>query len=38
MSWPGVTERRIETNGIALNIAEAGEEPMVLLRHGFPES
>ncbi|NML94777.1 alpha/beta fold hydrolase [Novosphingobium olei] len=38
MSWEGVTERRIETNGIALNIAEAGEGPLVLLLHGFPES
>ncbi|WP_225206426.1 alpha/beta fold hydrolase [Novosphingobium huizhouense] len=40
MSWEGVTERRIETNGIALNIAEAGapDAPLVLLIHGFPES
>lgn len=38
MSLPGVTERRVETNGIALNIAEAGEGPLVLLLHGFPES
>ncbi|WP_408587587.1 alpha/beta fold hydrolase [Novosphingobium sp.] len=38
MSWQGVTERRIETNGITLNIAEAGEGPLVLLLHGFPES
>lgn len=38
MSWPGVTERRIATNGIELNIAEAGEGPLVLLLHGFPES
>jgi len=38
MSWPGVTERRVETNGISLNIAEAGEGPLVLLLHGFPES
>ena len=38
MSWTGVTERRVETNGIALNIAEAGEGPLVLLLHGFPES
>lgn len=38
MSWPGVSERRIETNGIKLNIAEAGEGPLVLLLHGFPES
>ena len=33
-----ITERRIETNGISLNIAEAGEGPLVLMLHGFPES
>lgn len=33
-----VTQRRVSTNGIALNIAEAGEGPLVLLLHGFPES
>lgn len=38
MSWPGITARRIATNGIELNIAEAGEGPLVLLLHGFPES
>jgi len=38
MSWPGVTQRRIATNGIELPIAEAGEGPLVLLLHGFPES
>ena len=38
MSWSGVTQRRIATNGITLNIAEAGEGPLVLLLHGFPES
>lgn len=38
MSWPGVTQRRVRTNGIELNIAEAGEGPLVLLLHGFPES
>jgi pimeloyl-ACP methyl ester carboxylesterase len=36
MSEP--TQRRIETNGIRLNIAEQGEGPLVLLCHGFPES
>lgn len=38
--WPGVTQRRVETNGIALNVAEAGPAtgPLVLLLHGFPES
>ena len=33
-----VRQRRIATNGIELNIAEAGEGPLVLLLHGFPES
>ncbi|HVW72925.1 MAG TPA: alpha/beta hydrolase [Rhizomicrobium sp.] len=41
-SWPdpvmpGVTHRRIETNGIRLHVAEQGEGPLVLLCHGFPE-
>src|SRR5450756_208471 len=34
----GPTQRIIESNGIHLNIAEAGEGPLVLLCHGFPES
>ena len=34
---PEVTHRQIETNGINLHIAEAGEGPLVLLIHGFPE-
>ena len=38
MSWPGVSERRVATNEIELNIAEAGKGPLVLLLHGFPES
>lgn len=38
MNWPGVKQRRVATNGIELNIAEAGEGPLVLLLHGFPES
>lgn len=33
-----VSERRVPTNGIELNIAEQGEGPLVLLLHGFPES
>ena len=33
-----ITERRIATNGIHLNVAEAGSGPLVLLLHGFPES
>ncbi len=38
MSWPGVSQSRVATNGISLNIAEAGKGPLVLLLHGFPES
>lgn len=34
----GVSQRRVPTNGIELNIAEQGEGPLVLLLHGFPES
>ena len=33
-----ITQRRVATNGIELNIAEAGEGPLVLMVHGFPES
>lgn len=33
-----VTHRQIQTNGIEMHIAEAGEGPLVLLCHGFPES
>lgn len=33
-----ITQRRVATNGIELNIAEQGEGPLVLLVHGFPES
>jgi pimeloyl-ACP methyl ester carboxylesterase len=36
--FPAVSQRRIATNGIHLNIAEAGEGPLVLMLHGFPES
>jgi len=31
------TERIIKANGISLNVAEAGQGPVVLLCHGFPE-
>ena len=34
----GVSQRRIATNGIELNVAERGDGPLVLLLHGFPES
>jgi pimeloyl-ACP methyl ester carboxylesterase len=33
-----VTHRILKTNGIHLHIAEAGQGPLVLLLHGFPES
>ncbi|HUF52685.1 MAG TPA: alpha/beta fold hydrolase [Dehalococcoidia bacterium] len=32
-----ITHRMIPANGINLHIAEAGEGPLVLLLHGFPE-
>ena len=32
-----ITHRHVQTNGIALHIAEAGEGPLVVLLHGFPE-
>lgn len=33
-----VTQRRVGTNGIELNIAEQGDGPLVIMLHGFPES
>src|SRR5260370_1896014 len=30
--------RTVETNGIRMNLVEAGEGPLVVLCHGFPES
>jgi pimeloyl-ACP methyl ester carboxylesterase len=33
-----IQQRVIETNGIEMNVAEAGEGPLVVLCHGFPES
>ena len=33
-----ISQRRIATNGLELNIAEQGEGPLVLMLHGFPES
>lgn len=32
-----ITHRTIKTNGINMHIAEAGEGPLVILVHGFPE-
>ncbi len=33
-----IKRRTVEANGIRLHLAEAGEGPLVLLCHGFPES
>jgi hypothetical protein len=32
-----ITHREVETNGIKMHVAEAGEGPLVVLLHGFPE-
>ncbi len=34
----GIEFRSVETNGIRLRVAEAGEGPLVLFVHGWPES
>jgi pimeloyl-ACP methyl ester carboxylesterase len=33
-----ITHRMVEANGIRIHLAEAGQGPLVLLCHGFPES
>lgn len=33
-----ISERNIQSNGLNMHIAEAGEGPLVVLCHGFPES
>jgi pimeloyl-ACP methyl ester carboxylesterase len=33
----GINHRFVETNGIRMHVAEAGEGPLVILCHGFPE-
>ena len=33
-----ITHRTVEANGIRIHLAEAGQGPLVLLCHGFPES
>ena len=33
-----ISERDVQTNGLNMHIAEAGEGPLVILCHGFPES
>ena len=38
MAAAAIRHRTVETNGIRMHVAEAGEGPLVLLCHGFPES
>src|ERR671921_808800 len=33
-----ITHRVVQTNGIQMHVAEAGEGPLVLFCHGWPES
>ena len=33
-----IAHRTIQANGVRIHFAEAGEGPLVLLCHGFPES
>jgi len=33
-----IRHRTLETNGIRMHVAEAGDGPLVVLCHGFPES
>jgi pimeloyl-ACP methyl ester carboxylesterase len=35
---PHITHRQVDANGLSVHIAEAGEGPLVLFCHGFPES
>jgi len=35
---PGVTHRHVQAGELRMHIAEAGDGPLVLLLHGFPES
>ena len=32
-----ITHRRVRVNGIDVHLAEAGDGPLVVLLHGFPE-
>ena len=36
-SVPAVTHRTVQANSIDIHLAEAGDGPLVLLLHGFPE-
>ena len=35
---PTITHRTIHTNGINMHIAEAGDDPLVIMWHGWPQS
>jgi pimeloyl-ACP methyl ester carboxylesterase len=37
VSLPPMTEQTVATNGIELSVLEAGDGPLVVLCHGFPE-
>jgi pimeloyl-ACP methyl ester carboxylesterase len=37
MGTPDITRRRVAVNGVELDLLEAGEGPLVVLCHGFPE-
>ena len=37
MPDPNPLERAVATNGVELNVVEAGSGPPVVLAHGFPE-
>ena len=35
---PPITHRQVQAGPLSVHIAEAGDGPLVLLLHGFPES
>ncbi|MGB6455720.1 MAG: alpha/beta hydrolase [Streptosporangiaceae bacterium] len=35
---PAITHRQLQAGSLSMHVAEAGEGPLVLLLHGFPES
>ncbi len=38
MNWPGIETVAVRTNGIRLRCVVAGEGPLVVLLHGFPQT
>jgi pimeloyl-ACP methyl ester carboxylesterase len=38
VALPGTTSNFVETNGIRMHVVVAGDGPLVVLAHGFPES